>query len=68
MTQLKRPLRREVSVGGIRRPLVIHLDPEAQRVGVSEKGCKKVYWMRLQTLYALAIRAEERRPNKDNPA
>ena len=39
--------------------LIIHLDPESQRVGVSEKGCRTVYWMRLQTLYALAIRAKE---------
>jgi len=60
MTTLHKPLKREMSVGGIRRPLVIHLDPESQRVGVSEKGCRTVYWMRLQTLYALAIRANEK--------
>jgi len=59
MTTLHKPLKREVAVGGIRRPLIIHLDPESQRVGISEKGCRTIYWLRLQTLYALAIRAKE---------
>ena len=59
MTTLHKPLKREMAVGGIRRPLIIHLDPESQRVGISEKGCRTVYWMRLQTLYTLAIRAKE---------
>lgn len=60
MTTLTKPLRREVSVGGIRRPLVVHLDPESKRIGISEKGCKKTYWLALATVYALAIRAEEK--------
>lgn len=60
MTTLSKTLKREIAVGGIRRPLVVHLDPESQRVGISEKGCKRVYWLRLQTLYTLAIRAEEK--------
>lgn len=60
MTTLTKPLRREVSVGGIRRPLVVHLDPESKRIGISEKGCRKVYWIAIQTVYALAIRAEEK--------
>lgn len=59
MTTLTRTLKREVSVGGIRRPLVVHLDPESKRIGISEKGCRKVYWLPLATVYALAIRAEE---------
>lgn len=60
MTILQKPLRREVAVHGIRRPLVVHLDPESKRVGVSEKGCRKVYWLPITTIYALAIRAEEK--------
>ena len=60
MTTLTRPIKREVSVGGIRRPLIVHLDPDSKRIGISEKGCKRVYWIAIQTVYALAIRAEEK--------
>lgn len=59
MTKLAKPLKREMAAGGIRRPLVVHLDPDSQRIGITEKGCRTVYWMRLQTFYALAIRANE---------
>jgi hypothetical protein len=46
-----------MAVGGIRRPLVVTLDPDTQRIGIAEKGCRTIYWMHLQTVYALAIRA-----------
>jgi hypothetical protein len=59
MTRLAKPLKREMDAGGIRRPLVVTLDPDSQRIGITEKGCRTVYWMRLQTFYALAIRANE---------
>jgi len=60
MTKLAKPIKREMTAGGIRRPLIVTLDPETQRIGIAEKGCRTVYWMRLQTFYALAIRAEEK--------
>jgi len=60
VTTLTRPIKREVPVGGIRRPLVVTLDPETKRIGIAEKGCRKVYWIALATVYALAIRAEEK--------
>lgn len=60
MTTLTRPIKREISVGGILRPIIVHLDPAGKRIGISEKGCHHVYWLPLATVYALAIRAEEK--------
>ncbi len=61
MTTLTRPIKREVEgVGGIRRPIIVTLDPETKRIGLSEKGCRKVYWIAIQTVLMLAIRAEEK--------
>jgi hypothetical protein len=60
VTTLRKPIKREVEgIGGVRRPIIVTLDPETKRIGLSEKGCRKVYWIAIQTVYALAIRADK---------
>ena len=59
MTILKGVVKRRVDVHGISRPVSVILDGETKRIGFAEKGCHKVYWLSIQTAYAMAIRANE---------
>ena len=60
MTKLDKRIRREISIPRINRPVIVELDPETKRIGFHEKGCRKTYWMPLQTAFTLAILNDEK--------
>jgi hypothetical protein len=60
MTRLAKSIAREVAVGGMRKPLIVTIDPESQRIGIHEKNCRTIYWLPIMTVFALAIRANEK--------
>ena len=59
MTTLKKSIKREVACYGT-RPVIVELDAETKRIGFREKGCKTTYWIPIMTVFALAIRANEK--------
>lgn len=61
MTKLKGPIRREVTVPGIPRPVVIEIDPETKRLGFRERGARTTYYLPIMTAFSLAIRDTEGR-------
>ena len=60
MTKLNKTIKREVTIPRVNRPVIVELDPETKRIGFHEKGCRRVYWMPIQTAYTLAILQSER--------
>ena len=61
MTPLKRPIRREVVVPGIPRPVIVEIDPETKRLGFREKGARTTYYLPIKTAFSLAIMDAEGR-------
>ena len=57
MTKLNgKCIKREMSVGGLRRPLVIELDESTQSVRMWEKGSRTHYYLPALTVYGMMIR------------
>jgi hypothetical protein len=57
MTTLKGQLHRTVQCPHMARPIVVTLDAETKRIGFREKGCRHVYWLPIQTIFTMAIKA-----------
>lgn len=58
MTKLSKPLKREVSVSRIRRPVIVEIDPRAQKITLREKGLRNGYSIPILTPYSLLVRGE----------
>jgi len=57
MTKLNgKSVKREMTVGGLRRPLVIELDERTQVVRMWEKGCRTHYYLPALAIYGMMIR------------
>jgi len=55
MTKLKRSIKREIELPKMRRPLIISLDLEGQKLILYEKGSRLKYSIRLLALYSLLV-------------
>jgi len=61
MTKLNgKCIKREMVVGGLRRPLVIELDERTQVVRMWEKGCRTHYSLPALAIYGLMIRQDSK--------
>lgn len=56
MTKLNKPLKREVSIARIKRPIIISIDPETKILSLREKGARRGYNISIISLYALLVR------------
>ncbi len=57
MTKLNgKCIKREMTVGGLRRPLVIELDERTQVIRMHEKGSRTRYYLPALAIYGMMIR------------
>ena len=56
MTTLTKPIKREISVPPVRRPIIVLIDPETKEIRLREKGCRTEYAIHVATLYALLVK------------
>jgi hypothetical protein len=61
VTTLTRPLRREVQLRGIARPVIITLDDGLKAITFREKGCHVEFSLPMLTAYANAVLVSERK-------
>ena len=59
MVKLNKPLKREISLPKIRRPIIVELDPESQEITLREKGARKGYSIPIATLYVILVKGEK---------
>lgn len=58
MTTLRKPLKREVAVPRM-RPVIVTIDPDLQTITLREKGVRREYSIRIQTLFTLLVKQED---------
>jgi hypothetical protein len=56
MTKLNKPIRRELSLPKILRPVILTIDPELKQITLREKGCREDYSIGILELFCLLIR------------
>jgi hypothetical protein len=56
MTKLNKPIRRELSLPKINRPIILTVDPDLKQITLREKGCHEDYSIGILELYCLLIR------------
>jgi len=59
MTKLNKPVKREISLPKIKRPIIVELDPEAKTITLREKGGRKGYSILIMALYTFLVRGEK---------
>jgi len=61
MTNLKKQIRRTtngvIREAGKTRPIIVILEPP-NLIGFKAKGCKKIFWLTVETGYVMAVRIE----------
>ena len=63
MTQLTKPIKREIAIPRISRNVIITIDPETKRLGFHEKGRRAIFWLPIATAFQMAIQLDSRGEN-----
>ena len=60
MTNLNRPIRRQLKIRGVTRPIIIELNGETQQIIFREKGRRHSWKLPIATAFLMAVRSEEK--------